>query len=91
MHFKTQLAAQTPFHGAPSGGGKRTRALTWPCLPRPHDQSCPLSEMASVWLAPQATDTMRVRCSEVMARGTPTSMGVHPPCPSSPLLARPQV
>ena len=47
--------------------------------------------MARVWLAPQATETMRVRCSEVIMRGTPTSMGVQPPCPSSPLLARPQV
>lgn len=44
-----------------------------------------------MWLAPHATDTMRVRCSEVIMRGTLTSMGVHPPWPSSPLLARPQV
>ena len=34
---------------------------------------------------------MRVRCSEVIIRGQLTSMGVHPPCPSSPLLARPHV
>lgn len=47
--------------------------------------------MASVWLAPHETETMRVRCSEVIMRGTPTSMGVQPPWPSSPLLARPQV
>ena len=64
---------------------------TCPWRPRPQDHSCPVSEMASVWLAPQATETMRVRCREVIIRGTPTSMGVHPPCPSSPLLARPQV
>lgn len=47
--------------------------------------------MASVWLAPHATLTMRVRCRLVIMRGMLTSMGVQPPCPSSPLLARPHV
>ena len=35
--------------------------------------------------------TTRVRMSEVIILGTDTSIGVHPPCPSSPLLASPQV
>lgn len=47
--------------------------------------------MASVWLAPAQTDTTRVRISEPIILGTQTSMGVHPPWPSSPELARPQV
>lgn len=64
---------------------------SWPCRPRPQDQSCPASLMASVWLAPAHTLTTRVRMSEVIILGTDTSMGVHPPWPSSPELARPHV
>lgn len=62
-----------------------------PWRPRPQDQSCPVSLMASVWLAPAQTETTRVRMRLVIILGTHTSMGVQPPWPSSPLLARPQV
>jgi hypothetical protein len=80
-----QQAAAAPQHV------RASLVPTCPWRPRPQDHSCPVSEMAKVWLAPQATDTMRVRCREVIIRGTPTSMGVQPPWPSSPLLASPQV
>mmetsp|Transcript_36299 Transcript_36299/g.79200 ORF Transcript_36299/g.79200 Transcript_36299/m.79200 type:complete len:309 (-) Transcript_36299:397-1323(-) len=63
---------------------------SWPCRPRPQLQRPPHSPTASVWFDPAATDATRT-FSPVTGRGTSTSIGVQPPCPSSPLLARPQV
>jgi len=64
---------------------------SWPCRPRPHVHSPPLWLTTTVWFAPAATCVTLTLAMEVTWRGMSTSMGVHPPCPSSPDDARPQV
>eukprot|EP00951_Prasinocladus_malaysianus_P022788 scaffold192082_cov41-Prasinocladus_malaysianus.AAC.1 len=62
-----------------------------PCRPRPQVQRWPNSEMARVWLVPAVTETIRVRDNARTCEGKFISIGVQPPWPSSPLLAKPQV
>ena len=64
---------------------------SWPWRPRPHVHSPPPSLTITVWFAPVAICVTLTPAIEFTCRGMSTSIGVHPPWPSSPLEASPHV